>query len=138
MRYLLLWICIVAGLYGEEPFVVIGSREFPADHLTQQQVKQIYLKRMRFVQGVPLLPINYPALDPFRNHFEGTMLHLSQKQLKRYWAKEHYLGQRPPLVQASVESAVAFVREVKGAIAYIPASQLPEGVRVLYREGERP
>lgn len=138
MRRLLLGICIAAKLFGSDSFVVIANRNFPAKQLTEQQVRQIYLMRMRFIRGVPLLPINYSASDSLRGHFEADLLKMSRKQLQRYWTEEHYLGRRPPIVQASVESAVAFVREVEGAVAYIPRERIPEEVIVLYAGGGRP
>ena len=137
MRYLLL-LSFAIMLYGSEKFVLISNQNFPVSHLLEGQIKQIYLKRMRFIKDMPIVPINYIARDPFRKAFEKSLLRMSTKKLSRYWMKEHYLGIRPPIVQASVESAIVFVKKVDGSVAYIPHSKLPADVRVLYISKEKP
>lgn len=136
MRFLVL-LSFVVVLYGGEKFALISNQNFPVSHLLQGQIKQIYLKRMRFIKDIPIVPINYVSRNPIRKAFEKSLLHISSKRLRRYWAKEHYLGIRPPIVQSSVESAIVFVKKVDGAIAYIPYSKLPDDVRVLYISKEK-
>ncbi len=137
MRYLLL-LCMSLLLYGGEKLVVIGNQNFPIKRLSKDQIRQIYLKRMRFIKDIPIVPINYTARDPLRKIFEKNLLRISSKKLSRYWMKEHYLGKRPPVVQSSVESAIVFVKKIDGAIAYIPYSKLPVDVRILYILKEKP
>jgi len=135
MRYLLL-LSFAIALYGGEKFVLISNQNFPIKQLLSGQIKQIYLKRMQFIDDMPIVPINYSARDPFRKFFEKNLLHISSKKLSKYWMKRHYLGIRPPLVQTSVESAILFVQKVDGAVAYIPESAVPSNLRVLYRSKE--
>ncbi len=137
MRFLLLF-CFAISLYGSEKFALISNQNFPINNLLEEQIRQIYLKRMHFIKNMPIIPINYIARDPLRNYFEKSMLHLSSKRLKRYWMKKHYEGKRPPLVQSSVESAIIFVKKVDGAVAYIPYSKLPKDVKILYISKEKP
>ncbi len=137
MRFLLLF-CFTISLYGNEKFALISNHNFPINHLLEEQIRQIYLKRMHFIKDMPIIPINYTARDPLRNYFEKSMLHLSSQKLKRYWMKKHYEGKRPPLVQSSVESIIIFVRKVDGAVAYIPYSKLPKDVKILYISKENP
>ena len=131
MRYLLLF-SLTAILYGNERFVLISNQNFPVSHLSEGQIKQIYLKRISFIKDMQIVPINYIARDPLRKVFEKNLLHMSAKKLSRYWMKEHYLGIRPPVVQSSVDSTIVFVKKVDGAVAYIPHSKLPADMRVLY------
>lgn len=135
MRYLLL-LSITVMLYGGEKFVLISNKNFPITYLTKAQIKQIYLKRVRFIKDNPIVALNYRASDVLRQGFEKEILGMSPKKLNRYWMKEHYLGKRPPLVQSSVESAIIFVQKVDGAVAYIPYSKLPDDVWVLYKSKE--
>ncbi len=137
MRFVLLFFVIIS-LYADEKFAIISNKNFPVNHLTQGQIKQIYLKRMRFIKDISIVPINYRARDPLRNYFEKSILHLSHKKLKKYWMKKHYEGKRPPLVQSSIDSAIIFIKKVDGAIAYIPYSKIPSGVKILYISKERP
>ncbi len=137
MRYLIL-LCFGIFLYAGDKIVLIGNQNFPVERLKESQIKQIYLKRMRFIKNIPIIPLNYTARDPLRKFFEKHLLHMSSMKLSRYWMREHYLGKRPPIVQSSVESAIVFVKKIDGAIAYIPYSKLPAGVRILYTLKEKP
>jgi len=137
MRYLLL-LNLTVILYSNEQFVLISNQNFPVSHLLKGQIKQIYLKRIRFIKNIPIIPINYTAQNPLRKDFEKSLLKLSSKKRKRYWMNEHYLGIRPPIIQSSVESAIAFVKKVDGAVAYIPDTKLPADIRVLYKPKKRP
>jgi len=56
--------------------------------------------------------------------------------LKRHWTKAHYRGLRPPKVLASIKSTLAFIRNVDGAIAYIPLSSLPDDLHVILKVTE--
>jgi hypothetical protein len=139
MRQILWGMVMTVILQGAEPYAVVANDAFPVASLSLQQVKQIYLKRMRFMAGVRLVPVNYEASEPLRGAFETAALEMTQKQLNRYWMKEHYLGRRPPVVQSSVQSAVALVRSVDGSLVYVPEKMLPlEGLKVLYRSGGEP
>ncbi len=131
IRYFIL-LSISILLYAAESFVVIANKNFPLSSLNKEQIKQIYLKRVQFINGIKIIPINYPARDSLRKEFESSILNLSQNRLKRYWMKQHYLGIRAPIIQNSVKSAIIFVKRVNGAIAYIPYSKLPKDVKVLY------
>ncbi len=132
MRYLLL-LTLAISLYGGEKFVLIANKNFPLKELKKEQIKQIYLKKLRFINETPIVPINYTPRDPLRKEFENKILKIPPKRLKRYWMKKHYLGIRPPLTQNSSKSAILFVKKVDGAIAYIPHSELTQDVKVIYK-----
>ena len=51
--------------------------------------------------------------------------------------KQHYQGHRPPYRVESVKSMILFVKKVKGAIGYIPQSQVNKEVKVIYRFHEK-
>ncbi len=127
---------VLSGLLLAEPLVVITHPQSPIEELSAAQLKLIYLKQRRYWDGVKLEPINLAPNDELRRAFENNILKMSHSQLKNYWLKQHYRGLRPPYPVGSVQSALMFVQKVKGAIAYIPESQLREDVKVLYREPE--
>lgn len=138
MRYILLLLYFTVSLYSSDKYVFISNQNFPLSRVNADQIKQIYLKRLRFIKEMPIVAVNYPAHYMLRAQFEKEILKMSSKQLHRYWMKEHYLGTRPPVVQSSIESAIMFVKNVDGAIAYIPYDTLPEDVRILYISKEKP
>ena len=118
-------------------FVVIANKANTFENsLSKQELRRIYLKKKRYNGAYKLVALNLSASDPLRKNFEETVLGMSDRQLAAYWAKQHYLGQRPPLTMMSAESVVAFVREVEGAIGYVPEEAVDTSVKVIYEEGE--
>lgn len=121
--------------FGAEPFVLITHPQSPIDSLNRSQVRMIYLKKRRFWGDTKLIALNLPPLNALRQTFEHEVLKMNAAQLDAYWMKEHYKGQRPPYRVESLKSMLLFVKKVKGAIGYIPASKVESGMKVIYRGG---
>jgi len=119
-----------------ESLAVVTSRESMMEHLSQKEVRMVFLKKRRFWKTQKLHPLNLPAAEPLRRIFEKKVLHMSQEKLDAYWTREHYRGVRPPYTLASVKSAILYIKKVKGSIAYIPAGKVDAGLKVLYRVEE--
>ena len=101
-------------------------------HLSKNQIKAIYLKKMTMINGQAIIPINLDAGDILRQKFNKYFLHMSFERLKSYWTKEHYLGHRPPLSMKSQESVKKFIQNVDGSIGYINMKNIDEHVIILY------
>lgn len=118
-------------------FAVIANKESKIDiRLDANEIRRIYLKKRRYIDALKLVPLNLFASDPLRESFQKEVLSMSDRQLASYWAKQHYLGHRPPLTMMSVESVVAFVREVNGAIGYVPKEAADASVKIIYEYKE--
>jgi ABC-type phosphate transport system substrate-binding protein len=118
-------------------FVVIANKESKiGKRLDANEIRRIYLKKRRYIDSLKLIPLNLSASDPLRHSFQKELLYMSERQLASYWAKQHYLGHRPPLTMMSVESVVAFVREVNGAIGYVPKEAVDASVKIIYEYKE--
>ncbi len=120
-------------LYATEQYAIIANARFPLNALTHEQVKRIYLKKLRYISAQELYALNYPARHPLRQQFEHDILGMTPSQLKRYWTKAHYRGVRPPLIQHSFEAVITFVRNVDGALGYLPLDAIPKDVKILYK-----
>lgn len=134
MRIMVLlgWSIIAMVLFAEDLAIVANGR-FPLSSLDAHQVRQVFLKKTHYIDDIRLVPINLPKRHPLRMAFEHDVLRLSSSQLRRHWTKAHYRGKRPPLVQHSIKSILAFIRQVDGAIAYIPTSDVPRDLKTLYQ-----
>jgi ABC-type phosphate transport system substrate-binding protein len=117
-----------------EPFVLITHPQNPIDTLTRSQVRMIYLKKRRFWNDTKLVALNLPPNNTLRNTFENKILKMNATQLDNYWVRAHYKGQCPPYRVESLKSMLLFVKKVKGAIGYIPKSEVGSGVKVIYEE----
>lgn len=127
------WIIIasILCLYAE-PFVIITHPQSPIDTLSKSQARMIYLKKRRFWGETKLIALNLPPKNPLRQTFEHEILKMNEAQLDKYWIRAHYQGQRPPYRVEYLKSMLLFVKKVKGAVGYIPPSQVDSEVKVIY------
>ena len=123
-------------LHAENIFV-IANLSNTMQHVTKEDIHKIYLKKRRFWKETKLNPLNLPPNNQYRQSFEKDILDMSAEKLDTYWMKQHYQGHRPPYRVESVKSMILFVKKVKGAIGYIPESQLVKGVKIIYRFQEQ-
>jgi len=133
MRIFVLLAWIISTFSSAQELLVIANAKFPQVQLNEHQVKQIFLKRTHYINGVELFPINLSSRHELRKYFEIEIIKMSTRQLRQHWTKAHYQGKRPPLVRHSIESILAFVRKVDGAIAYIPSSNISSDLKILYK-----
>lgn len=124
---------MIGSLLSAEQLAIVANNSFPLAQLDDHQVRQIFLKKTRYIGKTRLLPLNLSAQDESRQIFERDVLRMSTSQLRKHWTKIHYQGKRPPLVQHSTESIVAFIRKVDGAIGYIYQSKVPKDLKILYK-----
>jgi len=127
------WMTIITMLsLAAEPYVVITHPQSAIDTLSKSQLRMIYLKKRRFWNDTKLVALNLPPKHMLRQTFEEDILQMNHSQLDDYWIREHYKGHRPPYRVESLKSMLLFVKKVKGAIGYIPASKVDAGVKVIY------
>lgn len=133
MRLLIVLVWILGTLLSAEPLVLIANKRFPLQSLDEHQIKQIFLKRTHYIGNTELFPVNLTAQDAYRKAFEQQVLKMSASKLRKHWTKRHYEGIRPPLVRESIQNSISFVRKIDGAIAYIPQSDVPDDLMILYK-----
>ena len=126
---------LIAVLGAAKEYGVVANVHLPIKEITQEKLRQIFLKKHRFIGDVQLVVLNQKPNSPIRRSFEKNVLHMSRQRLKRYWTAEHYKGNRPPIPLSSDESVIKFVQKVEGAIGYVDLQKLPKGssVRILYK-----
>jgi len=109
------------------------------ENATREYIKQIYLKRHKYIADTQLIPVNLQLQSSVRKSFEKQVLQMSRDRQKRFWTMQHYKGQRPPIVMASPKSALKFVEKIEGALTYIPIQKLPSGsnVKIIYRWSDK-
>jgi ABC-type phosphate transport system substrate-binding protein len=116
-----------------EDFIVVVHKDTEITALTKIELRSIYLKKRRFLNGLKLVAINLPPRNILRQGFEKEILDMSVNELEKYWMRQHYKGYRPPYRVKSTQSALLFIKKVKGAIGYIPRSLLDKDVKIIYQ-----
>lgn len=69
---------------------------------------------------------------PIRISFEKNILKMNREELNGFWTKQHFQGVTPPATQSSHNSIKMFVKNVKGAIGYLPLNLIDEETKVLH------
>jgi len=119
------------SLYAFENVIVV-NKQADIDKLTKREIKDIFLMKKHFIKGVKIIPINSATSLSIRSQFEKKVLGLNRHKLNQYWVKQHFQGVRPPVVQSSIQAIKLFVKNVNGAIGYIPKNSLNSDLKVLY------
>ncbi len=113
-------------------YAVIMNTHVKVKNLSAKEIKNIFLMKKHFVNDIKLIPVNSAASLEIRARFEKNILHKNRRKLNKYWVKKHFQGIQPPVVQASMNAVKLFVKNVDGAIGYIPMKLLDSNVKVLY------
>ncbi len=139
------WIVLGLGLLAvlaaaraprAETLLIVAHRDTPVERLDREELARIFLlKRDRWPDGRPIVPVNREASSHARALFSRHVLGKSVRALNGYWNQMRYRGFMPPVVQESDQAVVAFVSHVAGAVGYVRegAVRLPAEVRVLAR-----
>lgn len=114
-----------------DEYAVVSNKNMK--DLSLEQIKAIYLKKIKTIDNLEIVPLNLGTRDPLRKKFEKQIINIEFEELKSYWKNQDNIKKRPPLNMKSTESVKAFVKKVDGAIGYINASEIDETLKILYR-----
>lgn len=116
-------------------YVVIVNPRNPAIALSATELSRIYLGQLQGwrINGriEPVNAVDQKPDSPVRAAFTERVLHRSVAEVTSYWRQEIYAGRSFPPLEQSEPEAIASVREVLGAIAYVSANADLSGVKVL-------
>ncbi|MDH4943772.1 hypothetical protein [Sulfurimonas sp. C5] len=122
----------MAGILQAAEYAVIVKADSPVNKISQNELRNLYLRRQNFIENQKVIPINTLANNEGRLEFEQRVLIMQRNKLNKYWIKQHFKGITPPSTVASYKAALLFVSNVEGAIAYIPLSMVNQTVKVIY------
>ena len=127
----LLLLFLHAPAYAQD-FVIIVNPEGPLVDADAQVVRHIYLGEKRFIAGVKLEPVNMSNFT-LQENFLIRIVGMDSKEYRLHWIKKVFQeGLSFPPSFAAASEIVRFVRERKGAIAYIPKEESGiTGVKVI-------
>ena len=125
-------IFIVTVSLQASSYAVVVHQNSHISKLSKKQIKDIFLKKRHFIKEIQLIPVNIASRLRLRREFETKILKINRAKLNRYWVKKHFQGISPPLTQSSTRSMKLFIKNVKGAIGYLPLTQIDSELKVLY------
>lgn len=128
MRWLLV-VVMVVPLFGERWSVVVSRTCCDACRI--KELRLIYLKKQRRIGTCKAVPVNLPLWHTAREAFMRGVLDVDVHQWERYWSTMHFKGVNAPLVMRSPEAVAAFVRNVPGAVGWVPHTLVDDAMSVL-------
>ena len=119
--------------------VVVVHKDNPVESLTRNDVVNLYMGRRRsFAKGYPAIPLDHASDSNVRREYYRRLVGKSVAQMNAYWARLLFTGRTtPPHVFADSSSILNAVKSNPGALAYLPSGDVGEGVKVVFRLGDK-
>ena len=116
-------------------YVIIVNPRNPIVRLSLADVSRIYLGKTQAwsINGQiqPVAPVDQSPESPIRIAFSQRVLRKTVSEADSYWRQELFAGRNVPPPQQTEAEAIATVREVVGAIAYVSPSNDLNGVKIV-------
>ena len=135
-RQLLLAGLIAAGwtFDVQADIVVVVRHDSPLPQLNAQQVSDLYLGRLRSLDGGETLwLLDQPVASSLRQRFFQRLNGMDLKRVNAYWARLQFSGDTlPPTPLADSRAVIATVSRHRLAVGYVESAPLPDGVRAIF------
>jgi len=133
--YGMLLLCLfLPGLSLAESLVVIVNPLSPVQQLSRSEVINIYMGRQKKLgQNDTALPLDLGGINPTKKAFYLQLLNKQLSEINSYWARLMFSGQgSPPRQLDSVSDIKQTIRNNIGAIGYLPYSEVPDDLRIVF------
>jgi ABC-type phosphate transport system substrate-binding protein len=119
--------------------VMIVNAENPAAKVTASEIANFFLgKTTQWKGGLKAAPVDQKKDTAPGKAFLAKIVKMNESDFKNLWVEKMLSGgAEPPKVLDSDEAVIKFVKENKGAVGYIDAANLKEGVKALEIDGKK-
>ena len=116
-------------------FAVIVNKSNAVKTFTRKQLLLVFKgSKKKWAGGKKIVPVNMPYGSEVRTIFDKAVLNFSKTESKEYWVEQRIKAKgSPPAVQKSSTGVKRFVAKVPDAIGYIPANEVDDSVKVVFR-----
>jgi len=126
---------------GAADIAVVVRPDTPADNLSFSEIRKLLLGDRQFWNSnlrVTLL-IRAPAARE-RDVVLKTIYRMSETQFRQYWISKVFRAEASsgPKIVYSNEMAAELVNALPGSVAFVDATQVPRGLKVLKIDGKLP
>jgi hypothetical protein len=120
-------------------FVVVVHKENPVASMPITELQRVFRKQTRmWPHGEAVVPVDWDATSPMRGEFSRRVFGRSVREMADFWVQQNITqGLTPPSTLKSTRAVLRFVVSVPGAIAYIPAGEEDETVKLIAIKGLR-
>ena len=132
----LLFSCLLLSGFARAELAVVVNVESPLNIVSHNELINIFMGRYRRLpSGEAALPVD---LVPLKERFYRALVDKELAEINSYWARLIFSGQAsPPVQMQAVNEMLQYIRRNPGALGYLDAASVPEGVRVILRLPER-
>ena len=119
--------------------VIIVNTENSVEKATTSEIANFYLGKMtQWKGGLKAVPVDQKKDTAAGKAFLAKIVKMSESDFKNLWVEKMLSGgAEPPKVLGSDEAVLKFVLANKGALGYIDAANLKEGVKILEIDGKK-
>ena len=121
----------VSLFHAAANIVLIANPDLPVEQLSRYEVKNIFLSKIKTVQGVCVRPVMLKKKE-ITSQFLREEISKTPLQFSNYYRMMIFTGRgRPPHVASSEEELISYVLSTPCAIGYIDAATAPASVKIL-------
>ena len=126
---------------GASPVAIVVSPDVPVNELSFREVRNLFLGERQFWNPqLRVVLLMRAPVAPERDVVLRTIYQMSEAQFRQYWISKVFRADvsSGPKIVYSTEMASELVTAIPGAVAFIDASQIPKGLKVLKIDGKLP
>jgi ABC-type phosphate transport system substrate-binding protein len=120
---------------------ILVSPDVPVDDLTFPEVRKLFLGEKQFWSPkLRVVLLMRAPVAPERDVVLKDIYQMTEAQFRQYWISKVFRAEMTsgPKIVYSTEMASELVAAIPGAVAFVDASQIPKGMKVLKIDGKLP
>lgn len=104
--------------------VVVAGKEFPAQQLSREEIRNIYLGKKRFINGVRIRPLDYKR-NEVRDRFLRSVVGMTSQEFKFHWLAKLFQDGVTPPEAVEDQHVIQRVKEGGGFLGYVWLDEAP-------------
>lgn len=114
--------------------MLVVNEKSPTNTLSKKQVIDIYMGRFnKFPNGESVTPLDFTSPNTARELFYELLVGQSERKINAYWSRLLFSGRAtPPQKADSVQAVIAIIQNNTSALAYLAASDVQQGMKIVY------
>ncbi len=130
----------VALANDDGAIAVVVNANVPIDEISVSQLRRVFLSEPTETGGGNrFMPLNQKPGTNVREAFDRKVLKLDADEVAKFWVDQRIRGKgKPPRAIPNAKLLLRLLPRLDGAIAYVRASEVGAGVKVLKIDGKKP
>ncbi len=131
-------------VFGQSPsgdVAVVVRPDVPVNDVSFREVRELLMGDRQFwIPGLRVSLLMRAPVARERDVILKTVYRMNEAEFRRYWIEKVFRAeaQSGPKIVYSNESATELVANIPGAVAFVDASQVPRGLKILRIDGRLP